>query len=80
MSFDFASNQPSTYTELELEPDGVDGKRQFQVPIAPLPCFMCGHHEPFGENTLTVWCSLHRGHVPAGATCALWSSVPPPDQ
>lgn len=77
--------QPAVYSELKT-PEPRIGKRGLSEPAAPnlqLPycadaCRVCEHHEPFAANLFVVWCSLHGGHVPGGATCDdyLWPSEP----
>jgi hypothetical protein len=78
MTADFTNQQPATYTELPL--DGIGSEPSFGVAMCKTPCWTCVHHEPFGEAIMVVWCSKHRGHVPAGATCAFWMLAPPADQ
>lgn len=69
--------QPAAYTELRFgEP--VIGRRGLLLPHCEDSCSACEHHEPFATNLYVVWCSLHGGHVPGGATCDdyLWPSEP----
>jgi len=64
--------QPSTYTEFAGDDEGPS----IQIPVARNCCDLCVHREPFGDAVFVVWCSLHGGHVPCGATCAAHELAP----